>query len=108
MRKLRLTLSTSCRESKLKVRMATPQIADQNVKVSAFAKVELDELVEAISTSSPDLKVPDFAVMSALILAARRSPIEGVAAAISTYWGRHIEAAAVESVYAFFAASSRR
>jgi hypothetical protein len=58
----------------------------------------LELLVETISTYSPDLKVTDRAVMGALILAARRSPVEAISAVVSTYWSREIELAAVIAV----------
>lgn len=84
--------------------MAQPRIPDASVKIAEFAKIELDRLVEAVSTFDPDLKVGDGALMSALILAARRSPIESVSAVLSTYWKREAQAAAVNAVCGFLRA----
>lgn len=68
--------------------MAKVRTADKSVKIAAFAKDELDLLVETLSTRYPSLKVRDSAVMSALVLAARKVPIEVVKALVETYWER--------------------
>jgi hypothetical protein len=88
--------------------MAEPRIADQSVRIALFAKDELDTLVEIISTEHPDIKVTDVAVISALVIAARRSPPEAVAAYLSTYWHRGAaEVAAIEVVGRFIQAFGR-
>lgn len=84
--------------------MAEGRIPGANVKIARFAKEELADLLEILSTEAPDLKLEDGAVMSALILAAVRSPPEAVAAVVSTYWEREKEAAAVYAVCAFLRA----
>lgn len=84
--------------------MAKPRIPDSSVKIAEFAKHELGQLVETLSTNYPDLKVGDAAVMSALILAARRSPPESIAAVLRTYWDRELELAAVIAVCEFICA----
>jgi hypothetical protein len=71
--------------------MAKSKIPDSNVKIRTFAKDELDLLVDEISTFRPDQKVRDGAVMGALILAARRSPIESVSAVLATYWDKEAD-----------------
>src|SRR6266571_4506201 len=75
--------------------MAESRIPDANVRIAAFAKVELNDLVERVSTHRRDLKVGDRALMSALILAACRLPVEAVAAVLATYWNQEEERAAV-------------
>ena len=47
------------------------------------------------------------ALMGALILAARRSPVEAVAAVLSTYWDEEQERAATFAVCEFIAHVSR-
>lgn len=87
--------------------MAESQIPEQNVKIARFAKAELDDLVERLSTEYPEMQVTDYALMSALILAAARSPIEGLAAVLSTYWRRHTEQRAIKLACDFIRTYSR-
>jgi hypothetical protein len=81
--------------------MARRGLPRDSVKIAAFAKAELDLLVESLSTTPPPIDVGDGDLMGALILAARRSPDEAVKAVVRTYWDRELEAAAVLSVCAF-------
>jgi UDP:flavonoid glycosyltransferase YjiC (YdhE family) len=83
--------------------MADSRIPDANVKMAAFAKAELQDLVERLSTARPDLKVDKGSLMSALVLAAQRLPIEVIAAAETTYWNEEEERAALFAVCAFIA-----
>lgn len=86
--------------------MAKGQIPDENVKVAAFAKAELDVLVESLSTQYAALQVTDMALMSALILGATRSPPETLAALLETYWRRHTEQRAIAAATEFIQAYS--
>lgn len=81
--------------------MAEGRIPSAPVRIAAFAKGELEELVENVSTERPDLKVGDGSLMSALILAARRLPVEAVAAVQTTYWNQEQERAAYFAACAF-------
>jgi hypothetical protein len=83
--------------------MAESRIPGGNVKLAAFAKGELEALVESLSTSRPDLKVGEGALMSALILGAQRLPIEAIAAVQTTYWDEEEERASLFAVCAFIA-----
>ncbi len=71
--------------------MADDRIPTRNVRITLFAKEELDRLVEAISTQYPSLKVKDGALLGALVLAAHHIPHEAVAAILGTYWDRDRE-----------------
>ena len=92
--------------------MADERIPTRPVRIAAFAKESLDDLVETLSTDRPDLKVQEGAVMGALILAAHRVPLDAVAAVLTTYWVRDkeveavvkVETAAVEAAFGFLRA----
>lgn len=84
--------------------MAEGQIPDKSVKIAAFSKSELDELVESLSAAFPQLQVGAMPLLSALIDGARRSPPETLAALLETYWDRHREQRAVAAVCDFLRA----
>lgn len=87
--------------------MAEARVYDRSVRIADFAKDELDDLVETLSTDFPEMKVTDVAVLSALVLAAKRSPAESVAAVLSTYWKRAADmATAVDTVGSFIRSAS--
>jgi hypothetical protein len=87
--------------------MAEVRVYDKSVRIADFAKDELDELVERLSTDYPELKVTDVAVLSALVLAAARSPAEAVAAVLGTYWKDAADVVgAVQAVGDFLRAAS--
>jgi hypothetical protein len=81
--------------------MAEPRVPDQSVKIALFAKAEIDELVEIVSTARPDLRVTDGAMMSAVVLAARHLPVEVLVALVSNYWTRAKAIAAAEAIGSF-------
>lgn len=87
--------------------MAKDRIPSKNVKIAAFAKEELDLLVERLSNDRPDLNVTDGALMSAIIIGAQAFPNEALAAVLTTYWSRDQEAAAVAAVCDFLQAHAR-
>jgi len=75
--------------------MAKPQIPTTTVRIPKFASAELTELVDELYTKGKGFKVErEGDVVAALVLAARRSPIEAVAAVILSYWERETEEAA--------------
>jgi hypothetical protein len=67
--------------------MAGQKIPRVSAKLAAFANAELDSLVDTLYTEA-HLKAAKEDVLSALVLAARRSPIEAVAAIVGTYVAR--------------------
>jgi hypothetical protein len=72
--------------------MARPRKAPKTgVQVAKFATAELKLLVEELSTTTPALQVGEGDLLGALILAARRSPVEAVKAVVHTYWDREAE-----------------
>jgi hypothetical protein len=62
--------------------------------MAIFAISELHELVNELHTTKPSVRVSDGDLLGALVLAARRSPIEAVKAVISTYLDRESDEAA--------------
>jgi hypothetical protein len=60
-----------------------------------------------LSTTKPAWQVSEGDLMGALILAARRSPVEATKAFVQTYWDREVEIAAAEAVGAFVRALAR-
>lgn len=84
--------------------MPTPGVPEHSVKISALAKRELALLVETLSTTKPVLEIGEGDLMSALILAARRSPVEVVRAVGSSYLDRKLDYAAAVSVCEFLRA----
>jgi hypothetical protein len=85
--------------------MAEAHVPDTSVKIAWFAKSELADLVERLSTSRPDLKVGGASLLGALVLAAQRLPIEAIAAIQTTYWNEAEERAAPYAVYSFIVGS---
>ena len=63
-----------------------------NVQILPFVKHELDALRGELHANG--MKISNQGdLVNALILAARRSPIEAVAAVVNTYWEREAEEA---------------
>jgi hypothetical protein len=71
--------------------MAKPRLPRKSVKMAEFASAELDRLVDELSTPPAALKVNKEDLAGALVLAARRSPIEATRAIVHTYWDREKE-----------------
>ena len=75
--------------------MAKDRIPSDSVKIAAFAKVELDDLLARIAAHAPDMKVDQAPVLSAVVLAACALPVESVAPLLAAYWRQDEEFAAV-------------
>jgi hypothetical protein len=86
--------------------MAEGRISEKSVKIAEFAKVDLEILVETLSSTFRSSRLAR-SQSWALVLAARRSPTETVAAVLHTYWSREREAAAVAAVCGFIQAHGR-
>jgi hypothetical protein len=73
--------------------MAEPQVPRVSAKLAAFAHAELKLLVDELYTQAK-LKAAKEDVLGALVLAARRSPIETIAAVFGSYVDREAAEAA--------------
>jgi hypothetical protein len=81
--------------------MSSRGLPTTTVRMAVFARDQLRDFVDDLSTTKAPLSVSDGDLMGALILAARRSPIEAVKAVVATYLEVELELAAAEAVGAF-------
>jgi len=76
--------------------MAEDGVPETTVRIALFAKAELKEFVDELSARPPVLPLSEADLVGALVLAARRSPVEGVRAVVATYWDRRAEVRGAE------------
>jgi hypothetical protein len=77
--------------------MPKPSVPMTTTKIARFANEELNAFVDDLYTEGA-FKATSGDVVGALVLAARRSPMEAVKAVIETYWDRErVEAARGQS-----------
>lgn len=89
----RLLRTDSVAERYTVARMEKDPLDTTTLKISHFAKAEFDQLVADLYTNGTKVAANE-ELVGALVLAARRSAIGEVKAAVSRYWER---AAAIEA-----------
>ncbi|HLX31813.1 MAG TPA: hypothetical protein VKR79_03475 [Gaiellaceae bacterium] len=78
----------------------------KEARITPYAKMRLEELVDKLATTEPVLPVNEADLVGALVDAARRSPLEAVKAHVQAYRDVQLKVDAAEIVGAFLRALS--